>query len=144
MRNRYRCDILNAWIATRLDTPAIPSIGAHSDHVKLLMTKLPLILGGTLLGGYAPRLRTIHLSGVFISFPAFRRLLLSTSDLDNLKLHYIPNNAYFSPELLVTSLSSLTRLTELSLRLSFNFSPRSKEQIPTSSSAYHPLFSQLC
>jgi hypothetical protein len=88
------------------------------EHIRITskdMTRSPLILGGTFLGGHAPRLRTIHLSGISVPFAALRRLLSSVNDLDILELHYIPNNACLSPDDLVTSLSPLTRLRRLSL-----------------------------
>jgi hypothetical protein len=92
--------------------PALERIRIMSSD----MTWSPAILGGTFLGGYAPRLRTMHLSGISVPFPALRRLFLSANDLDTLELHHIPNTGYFSPEDLVTSLSALTRLRRLSLR----------------------------
>jgi hypothetical protein len=92
--------------------PALECIRITSND----MIGSPHIIGGTFLGGYSPRLRKIHLSGISVPFPALRRLLLSASDLDTLELHHIPNIGYFSPEDLVTSLSALTRLRRLSLR----------------------------
>ena len=73
------------------------------------------------LGGSAPCLRTIWLEG--IPFPGLGKLLLSTTDLVTLSLHDIPRSGYISPEAMVASLSSLTRLKELDLRFQF---PRSR------------------
>jgi hypothetical protein len=92
--------------------PALERIRIMSNST----TRSPPIFDGTFLGGYSPRLQTIHLSGISVPLPALRRLLLSANHLDTLELHHIPNTGYFSPEDLVTSLSALTRLRRLSLR----------------------------
>jgi hypothetical protein len=65
------------------------------------------------LGGSAPRLRSIELRG--IPFPALPKLLLSTHDLDGLFLHDIPRSGYISPEAMVTGLSTLNRLKDLTI-----------------------------
>jgi len=63
-----------------------------------------------LLGGSAPRLRTIDLSA--IPFPAIRDLLLSAGDLVHLTLERLE---YASPESIIARLSSLKRLELLRL-----------------------------
>jgi hypothetical protein len=108
------CSMLGLLLDT-LQQP-FPALGRIRITSKDTTSPAP-ILGGTFLGGYAPRLRTIHLIGISIPFPALRRLLLSASDLRNLELHHIPNTGCFSPEHLITILSSLTRLWRLSLHL---------------------------
>ncbi|KAH9970516.1 hypothetical protein BGW80DRAFT_1253942 [Lactifluus volemus] len=80
----------------------------------------PLLLPDTFLGGYAPRLHMIQLGGISLPFSATRRLLESASDLVTLELHHIRDTGYFSPEDLITVLSTLARLRRLSLR----FDPR--------------------
>jgi hypothetical protein len=67
------------------------------------------------LGGYAPRLEEIKLDGVFYSFPKLRQVLLTTNNLVELRLSKIPNAVYFSPDDLVTSLSTLVWLKLLSV-----------------------------
>jgi hypothetical protein len=79
------------------------------------------VLPDSFLGGSAPRLRTIWLEG--IPFPGLAKLLLSTTDLVTLSLHNIPHSGYISPEAMVVSLSTLTRLEKLGLRFR---SPRSR------------------
>ena len=69
------------------------------------------ILPDTFLGGHAPLLQYIYLTG--ISFPALPTLLLSASDLVYLRLEDIPQGGYISPEAMVTSLAALTRLDSL-------------------------------
>src|SRR6266851_1374633 len=56
-------------------------------------------------------------------FPALPKLLLSTHDLVTLDLSGIPRSGYFSPEAMVTALSTLTSLKSLFLRFR---SPRSQ------------------
>jgi hypothetical protein len=65
------------------------------------------------LGGYAPRLQTLVLGGV--PFPGLPRLLLSTTNLSRLTLDKIPHTGYISPEVMVTCLSTLSTLTELTI-----------------------------
>jgi hypothetical protein len=69
------------------------------------------VLPHEFLGRSAPCLQTISLSG--ISFPALSALLLSTNDLVTLYLFNIPQTGYISPEAMVASLASLTRLKYL-------------------------------
>ena len=77
------------------------------------------VLTDSFLGGYAPRLQSLELSG--IPFPALPKLLLTTTDLVTLYLLDVPEPGFISPEAMVTVLSPLTKLQ--SLRLEFR-SPR--------------------
>jgi len=65
----------------------------------------------SLLGGSAPRLRSLHLQG--IAFPALSKLLLSATGLVCLRLEDIPRIGYISPEAMADCLSRLTRLKQL-------------------------------
>jgi hypothetical protein len=56
------------------------------------------------LGGSAPR---------GISFPGLPKLVLSATHLVTLRLQYIPHSGYFSPDTIVTALSTLARLSKL-------------------------------
>ncbi|KAH9956560.1 hypothetical protein BGW80DRAFT_1257640 [Lactifluus volemus] len=80
----------------------------------------PLVLSDGILGGSAPRLRSVSLNGFpFLTFP---RLLLSSNDLSELWLHNIPDIpdiGYISPEAMVTGLSALTCLTALLIEFKF-------------------------
>jgi len=67
----------------------------------------------SLLGGSAPRLRSLHLIG--IPFPALPKLLLSTAELVTLYASSIPHSLHTSPETIVYILSTLTKLQNLSL-----------------------------
>jgi len=71
------------------------------------------IITDSILGGIAPRLRSLDLHG--IAFPEPQKLLLSATDLVTLRLERIPSIGYISPEELVTCLSTLTKLEELAL-----------------------------
>ena len=63
------------------------------------------------LGGSAPRLQTLILSG--IPCPGLPKLLLSATQLVDLDLGRIPDFGYISPEDIVTCLSVLTKLERL-------------------------------
>ena len=69
------------------------------------------VVPDSFLGGSAPRLRSLSLDR--IPFPSLPRLLLSATDLVNLSLCDIPLSGYISPEAMVASLSTLTRLKSL-------------------------------
>lgn len=58
--------------------------------------------------GSAPLLEQFWLRG--IPFPEFPNLLLSASNLVQLRLENIPDSGYFAPEALATSLSTCTKL----------------------------------
>lgn len=93
---------------------------------KNAVTRQPLLASEELLGGSAPRLREIKLDGIAFPFPTIRQLLSSAADnLVQLCLSNIPNTGYFTPDALVTSLSTLTQLMELTI--DFN-SPNSPPQ----------------
>jgi hypothetical protein len=74
------------------------------------------------LGGFAPHLKEIKLDGIFYPFPKLRQVLLSTNNLVELRLSEIPNAVYFSPDDLVTGLSTLVRLKSLSVGFYFTAS----------------------
>jgi F-box-like len=61
----------------------------------------------------APRLQHLSLERIFL--PSLRRFLLSTRDLTYLHLFEIPNDGYISPEAMVTSLSTLTKLESFAI-----------------------------
>ncbi len=68
------------------------------------------IVPKSFLGGSAPRLRCLRLN--HIPFPGLPKLLLSATHLVTLYLRNIPNSGYFTPEAIVTGLS-----TSISLEL---------------------------
>src|SRR6267142_696739 len=83
--------------------PALTMIELCSDE------EVAPVLPDTFLGGSAPRLRSVSLEG--IAFPTLPRLLLSAVGLVSLLLDKIPQNTgYISPDVMATSLSTLTRL----------------------------------
>ena len=71
------------------------------------------VLPDSLLGRSAPRLQLLQLHGIL--FPSLPRLLLSATHLINLRLENIPHSGYFSPEALVTALSTLISLGSFKL-----------------------------
>ena len=79
------------------------------------------VLPDSFLEGSGPRLQSLFFQS--IPFPALGKLLLSTHHLSDLFLDKIPRSGYISPDVLVTSLSELTRLKHFSLVFQ---SPRSR------------------
>jgi hypothetical protein len=67
-----------------------------------------LVLPAKFLGGSAPCLQKLSLSGV--SYPALPTLLLSVSDLVTLRIRDIPPTGYISPETIVACLAALPSL----------------------------------
>ena len=78
------------------------------------------VLPDSFLGGTAPRLQSLWLDR--IPFPGLPKLLLSATNLVDLRLVAIPHSGYISPEAMVTILSTLTSLDDLCLEFE---SPRS-------------------
>ena len=80
-------------------------------HITINDTQGPSILvRNAFLGGSAPHLRKIELDGIAFPFSAIRQVLLSTNNLVELHLSKIPNEVYFSPDDLVSALSTLVQL----------------------------------
>jgi len=71
------------------------------------------VLPDSFLGGSAPRLRSLHLSG--IPYPSIGNLLSSTTNLVRLCLWDIPRSGYIAPDTIVPCLSMLPRLGSLEL-----------------------------
>ena len=86
-----------------------------------LIDGMESVLSDSFLGGSAPRLQFLWLDR--IPFPGLPNLLLSTTHLVTLRLWDIPHSGYFSPEAMVSALSTLTSLEYLSLKFE---SPRSR------------------
>jgi len=95
--------------------PELTSLDLESDD-----ESVP-VLPESFLGGFAPRLRTLHMAG--IPFPHLRKLLLSSNGVVQLRLSDIPHSGYISPGTMVTCLSSLSGLEFLELGFR---SPRSR------------------
>jgi hypothetical protein len=84
------------------------------------------VLPDSFLGGSAPRLRTLRLTNA--PFPALMKLLLSASDLVDLRLDDLPHSGYIPPISMVACLSSLNKLESLSLGFE---SPQSRPDRPS-------------
>ena len=98
--------------------PALTSLNLFSVEPK--SQSVP-VLPDSFLGGSAPRLRTLRLSG--IPYPSIGKLLSSTTNLVRLTLWRIPHSGYIAPETVVPCLSSLARLESLTLEFQY---PRSR------------------
>jgi len=100
-------------MADVIQGPPFPSL----ERVRIMsnddMGQAVLPGAGSLLGGSAPCLKSVHLDGVVFPFSELRQILLSASDLVELRLCNITDPGYFSPESLVTGLTALERLRRL-------------------------------
>ena len=76
------------------------------------------------LGGSATQLRNLTLDG--IPFPGLPNLLLSAPNIVHINLYDIPDSSYIAPEVLVTCLSTSTRLESIT----FRFDPESPRLHP--------------
>ena len=91
-------------------------------HLVLMFTgETALVYPDSFLGGSAQRLQSLIL--YHIPFPGLPSLLLSATHLVRLHLWRIPHSGYISSDVMVTTLSALTRLE--SLHIDF-ISPRSR------------------
>ena len=94
-------------VAMQVSFPELTDLRFISDGRTLLF------IPDSFLDGSAPRLRHFSLSGV--PFPGLPRLLLSATHLVSLWLENTPHSGYISPEAIVTLLSVLSGLEDLSL-----------------------------
>jgi len=81
------------------------------------------VIPDSFLGGSAPRLQSLSFTGIPFPFPALGKLFLSATDLVACHLVDIPKSGIISPDLIVTTLSTLTRLEQLLIGFR---SPRSR------------------
>ena len=113
-------------LVCRIKIWRIPNLLLNSAEMKQRFPKLTdlmlrsyeedaSVIPESFLDGSAPRLRSLKLRGIPFPFPALRKLLLSATDLVTLHLWDIPNSIIISPGLIVTALSTLTRLRVLSI-----------------------------
>jgi len=84
-----------------------------TDCVLVSFDEIVTDLPDSLLGGSAPRLRSLMLES--IPFPALPNLLLSATNLVRLRLNDVPASGYIPLEAMVDCLSLLTGLEELQL-----------------------------
>jgi hypothetical protein len=111
--------------------PTLTHLRLKSDDER----ETPPVAPGSFLGGSTPRLRFLWLE--HIPFPGLPKLLLSTTDLVDLRLWQIPHSGYISPDVMATCLSALTRLEKLDLEFESPLSrPDRESQRPPSSSRF--------
>ena len=123
--NNRICD-LNLWRIPNLQWENV--LSAMQEPLPVL-TRLELrtrgeiapVIPTSFLGGSTPRLQTLFLDR--IPFPGLPKLLLSATQLADLRLWNIPHSGYISPDAMVTSLSVLTGLERLVIEFE---SPRSR------------------
>ena len=114
-------------VAMQEPFPELTDLVLKSNSIPEKVLSLPDLF----LSGSAPRLRNLLLLGV--PFPGLPKLLLTATHLVNIQLHHIPHSGYFSPEALVTALSTSTGLRLLVLTLQFSPNLESRRPPPTRS-----------
>jgi hypothetical protein len=107
-------DVTNSMTGSIVELIQKPCQALESIRIRVKDAKGPsIVVRNAFLGGSAPHLREIKLDGISLPFPEIRQVLLSTNNLVDLHLSSIPNEVYFSPEDLVTGLSTLVQLERL-------------------------------
>jgi len=101
--------LLKEFAAMDEPFPALTSLELYSVQEQ----NVP-VLPDSFLGGFAPRLRSLHLDG--IPYPSIGTLLLSTTNLVRLSLCRIPHSGYIPPETIAPCLSTLAKLKSLVLQ----------------------------
>lgn len=103
------------------------------------------VIPASFLGGSAPLLQSLWRD--FILFPELPKLLLSATQLVDLRLWRIPHSRYISPEGIVTSLALLTSLKTLHIGFEFRdpsrLRPYQKSRCPFSSTRVLPVLTEL-
>ena len=101
-------DFEKIWAAMDVPFPELSNLLLVSDE------KMERVLPDSFLGGSAPRLQYVYFEGIpVLGLP---KLLLSTIHLVTLCLVNIPHSGYFSPDTMVTALSTLNSLKILWLK----------------------------
>ena len=108
----------NIATATQKPFPELTYLRLMSSRVEA-----DTVVPDSFLGGSIPRLWNLELAG--IPFPGLPKLLLSATHLVELHVLDIPHSGYFSPEVVVASLSALNHLQTIRLRFR---SPRSRPE----------------
>ena len=108
----------NISTATQKPFPELTDLRLISSRVEADTVVSDLFLDGSI-----PRLWHLELAGV--PFPSLPKLLLAATHLVELYVLDIPHSGYFSPEVVVASLSTLNRLRSICLRFR---SPRSRPE----------------
>ncbi|KAH9161107.1 hypothetical protein EDB89DRAFT_1914102 [Lactarius sanguifluus] len=111
------CSLLER-LATAMQEP-FPALTYLCIRPGLFVTNF-MPLPDTFLGGSAPCLQTIHITG--IPFPAAPALLLSARDLIILHLRDIPPTGYIPPEAMGSSLAGMPRLKDLRIEFRLGMS----------------------
>ena len=108
--SRVRLKIYPGELKKMIKAMQVPFPGLTCLEIYSNDKNAPVLPAG-FLGGSAPLLQTIALRD--IPFPTLPVLLLSTSNLISLDLSRIPRAGYISPEAMVVSLATLTKLETL-------------------------------
>ena len=108
--------VTSSMLATIVEVIQKPCQALESIRITVdAPTGSSMLVRNAFLGGSASHLREIKLDGIIFPFPELRQVFFSTKNLVELHLANIPNDAYFSPNELVTGLSTLVQLNQLTI-----------------------------
>ena len=99
-----------AFAAMRKPFPSLTKLA-----VNFFSERAALVVPDLFLSGSAPLLRSLRLRCTRFQPQILRNLLLSTTNLVELRIWKIPGSGFISPEAMVVCLSTLTRLEEFEL-----------------------------
>ena len=113
------------------------------ELTRLELHTFDTVLPDSSLGGTVPHLQFLRLQGFpLLSLP---KLLLYATHLVTLRLERVPHFGYISPEVMVTTLSTLTRLQSLSLKFGSPRSPPDRtSHPPPSTRSILPVLTHFC
>jgi hypothetical protein len=115
----WRLEIAEVFAALEAPFPVLTDLDLQTEHDTLDTILLDPV---KFLGG-STHLRSLSFDSIpVLGLP---ELLLSSPNLVNLHLYYIPITCFIPPDAMVTALSTLTRLETLHLYLSRDSTPRS-------------------
>ena len=100
------------------------------------------VVPDSFLSGSAPFLRSLRLRRIQFPLPLLRNILLSTTNLVELRIWRIPDSGFISPEDMVVCLSGLNRLEEFELGFRFPRIWRGR-RLPPSTCCVLPVLTSL-
>ena len=109
--------------------------------LSLQYTDTAPVVPDSFLGGSAPLLRSLTMSGV--PFPGLPNLLLSAAHLVHLELKDIPHSGYLSPNTMATTFSTLTRLEYLTIEFKSFVSRQKSPHSPLLARAFLPVLTDF-
>ena len=106
-------DLEDFFRAMEVPFPELTYLNVSKISMNTSTSESPPVVSDSFLGGSAPRLKTLILH--HFPYPGLPTLLLSATHLVTLRLHHIPRSGYMSPVAMLTCLTMLTNLRQLTI-----------------------------